>query len=238
MTPMPIPPPRVGLIVPINNTTMERELLGWLPPGSTCITLRIPRGKGLLTRAVLPAYQDASLALAREFPAALDIIAYGCTAAGFLGGPPADAALAARIEAATGTQVVTTASAMVAELLAAAVRRVDLVTPYADAVNQGLEAFLAAASIVVGRIERLPAPDVDALGRLTAEDVAAAARRLAGSDSDAIFIACSQLPTATVLAPLGEALGKPVLSSIQATAAQVMLTIRGRPHPVAAELPR
>jgi maleate cis-trans isomerase len=225
---MPTSPLRVGLIVPINNTTMERELLGWLPPGSTCVTLRIPRGKGLLTRAVLPAYQDASLALAREFPAGLDIIAYGCTAAGFLGGPPADAALAARIEAATGTRVVTTASAMVAELLGAAVRRVDLVTPYADAVNQGLEAFLAAAAIGVGRIERLPAPDVDALGRLTAEDVAAAALGLAGSDSDAIFIACSQLPTATVLAPLSEALGKPVLSSIQATAARVLLAMASR----------
>ena len=232
---MPTPPLRVGLIVPINNTTMERELLGALPPGSSCVTLRIPRGKGLLTREVLPAYQDASLALAREFPAALDIIAYGCTAAGFLAGPPADAALAARIEAATGTAVVTTARAMVAELLAASVRRVDLVTPYADAVNQGLEAFLAASAIAVGRIERLPAPDVDALGRLTADDVAAAARRLTGSDSDAIFIACSQLPTATVLGPLREACGKPVLSSIQATAAQVLLAVGRRSQPVAAK---
>lgn len=194
---MATPPLRIGLIVPINNTTMERELLGWLPPGSTCITLRIPRGKGLLTRDVLPAYQDASLALAREFPAALDIIAYGCTAAGFLAGPPADAALAARIEAATSIPVVTTAAAMVAELLAASVRRVDLVTPYADAVNQGLTDFLAAAAIAVGRIERLSAPDVDALGRLTAADVAAAAKRLSGAEGDAIFIACSQLPTAT-----------------------------------------
>jgi maleate cis-trans isomerase len=119
---------------------------------------------------------------------------------------------------------------MVAELSAASVCRVDLVTPYSDAVNQGLTAFLAAAAIAVGRIERLSAPDVDALGRLTAEDVAAAAKRLAGSDSDAIFIACSQLPTATVLAPLSEACGKPVLSSIQATAAQVLLAVRRRSH--------
>jgi maleate cis-trans isomerase len=236
MTPMvtrtTAPPLRVGLIVPINNTTMERELLGWLPAGSTCRTLRIPRGKGMLTREVVPAYQDASLALARGFPPSLDIIAYGCTAAGFLAGPQADAALATRIAAATGTPVVTTARAMVAELLAASVRVVDLVTPYSDAVNQGLAAFLAAADIAVGRIERLAAPDVDALGRLTAADVAAAAGCLISSASDAIFIACSQLPTATVLSPLREACGKPVLSSIQATAAQVMLAVRQRSRPV------
>ena len=38
-----IGPLRVGLMVPINNTTMERELLAWLPAGSRCTTLRIPR---------------------------------------------------------------------------------------------------------------------------------------------------------------------------------------------------
>jgi maleate cis-trans isomerase len=219
---------RIGLMVPINNTTMERELLDWLLPGSTYLTLRIPRGKGLLTRDAVPAYQDAALALALKFPPWLEIIAYGCTAAGFLAGPQADADLAARIEAATATPVVTTAQAMVAELLAISARRVDLVTPYSDAVNQGLEGFLADAGIQVGRIERLPAPDVEALGRLTAHDVATATRRLIGSDSDAVFIACSQLPTATVLDPLGKACGKPVLSSIRATATQVMLAVRRR----------
>ena len=33
---------KVGLMVPMNNTTMERELLAWLPAESTCATLRIP----------------------------------------------------------------------------------------------------------------------------------------------------------------------------------------------------
>ena len=216
-------PLHAGLIVPINNTTMERELLGWLPPGSTCITRRIPRGKGLLTREAIPAYQDATLALVGDFPTGLDIIAYGCTAAGFIAGPKADAAMAARIEDLTGTPVVTTARAMVSELLAIGASEVDLVTPYSDAVNEGLCAYLEAAGIAAGRIERLAAPDVDALGRLTADDVREAAHRLIGSPSDAIFIACSQLPTASVLMPLRAACGKPVLSSIQATASQAML---------------
>ena len=43
-------PLRLGLMVPINNTTMEGELLKWLPAGSTCTTIKIPRGAGLLTR--------------------------------------------------------------------------------------------------------------------------------------------------------------------------------------------
>ena len=57
----------VGLMVPINNTTMERELLAWLPAGSTCDTQRIPRGKGLLTKETLPEYVAQALTLAQTF---------------------------------------------------------------------------------------------------------------------------------------------------------------------------
>jgi len=223
-------PVRAGLIVPINNTTMERELLSWLPPGSTCITLRIPRGKGLLTLEAIPAYQAASLALAHDFPEGLDVIAYGCTAAGFLAGPAADASLGAQIAADTHTKVITTAGAMVAQLQAIEARSVDLVTPYSDAVNAGLASFMAHAGITLGRVARLHAPDVEALGRLTEADVTQAAHSLIGAQGDAVFIACSQLPTANILADLRVALGKPVLSSIQSTAAQALHTLREETH--------
>jgi maleate cis-trans isomerase len=223
-------PLRVGLIVPASNTTMARELSGWLPPGSDCLIRPIAFAPVLLTPAVLPAYLEAAVAAARELPAGLDVIAYGCTAAGFLGGAALDADLAGRIAAATGLPVVTAAGAMVAELLALGLRRVDLVTPYGDAVNAGLVAFLAGAAIAVGRIERLCAPDVAALCRLTAEDVATAARGLAGSAGEGVFIACTQLPTASVLGPLRQACGKPVLSSNQATAARVLWTARQGAH--------
>ena len=45
---------RIGLMVPVNNTTMESEMLAWLPENSTCRTLRIARGKSTLTPADLP----------------------------------------------------------------------------------------------------------------------------------------------------------------------------------------
>lgn len=57
---------RVGLMVPINNTTMEGELAAWLPPGSIVTRVGIPRGAGLLTRETMPAYRDAAVALAAQ----------------------------------------------------------------------------------------------------------------------------------------------------------------------------
>ena len=76
-------PVNVGLMIPINNTTIERDLLAWLPAGSRCTTLRIPRGKGLLTSETMPAYKAQALALAARFTESdIDVVAYGCTAAG------------------------------------------------------------------------------------------------------------------------------------------------------------
>jgi len=79
-------------MVPMENTAMERELLAWLPAGSTCATLRTPRGTGLLTAESIPDYRAQALSLARRVAAMdLDVVAYGCTAASFISGPEADA---------------------------------------------------------------------------------------------------------------------------------------------------
>ena len=90
----------------------------WLPRGSTVTTVKIPRGQGLLTEETLPAYRDSAIALARQHFAngGFDLIAYGCTAAGFLSGPAGDAELSAMLTEATGLPVVTTARAMVRAL--------------------------------------------------------------------------------------------------------------------------
>ena len=111
-------PIRVGLMVPSNNTTMEVELLAWLPAGSTVTTVKIPRGPGLLTTETIPAYRDSAIALARQHfgKGEVDLIAYGCTAAGFISGPSGDAELSAMLTEATGLPVVTTARAMVSAL--------------------------------------------------------------------------------------------------------------------------
>lgn len=213
----------VGLMVPINNTTMERELLAWLPAGSTCVTLRIPRGKGLLTTETLPAYKAQALALAARFAEHdIDIVAYGCTAAGFISGPAGDSRLAVELAAITGKPVVTTARSMVLALQEAKAKKIALVTPYLDTVNVQLKAFLADGGIQVKRFNSLHAATVDDLGRIESAAVARLARLTMDRDCDALFIACAQLPTYGILDELRNELGRPVLSSNWATARQVL----------------
>ena len=217
-------PLHVGLMVPSNNTTMEGELLAWLPAGSTVTTVKIPRGAGLLTRETIPAYRDNAISLAREHfrKAEFDLIAYGCTAAGFILGPSGDAALSMMLSDATGLPIVTTARAMVSALQHDKARRIAVVTPYNDAVNGQLTAFLADGGIEVVRLETFRAPDVVALGCITAQQVRNLACATMGPDCDALFIGCSQLPTYAILADLQREFDRPAWSSIRATAWDAM----------------
>lgn len=215
-------PLNVGLMVPINNKTMEGELLKWLPEGSTCRTLKIPRGAGLLTRETVPAYKQAALDLARRFSEHdLDAVVYGCTAAGFIYGPAGDAELAGQLSDITGLPVTTTARAMVDALQQSGAREIAVVTPYHDHVNEQLTAFLAASHIHVRTLSTFRAASVEELGRITAEQVAERARETMTEECDALFIGCSQLPTHAILEQLKRELGCPVESSIHATAQQV-----------------
>lgn len=118
--------------------------------------------------------------------------------------------------------MITTARAMVNALLHDGARRIDVVTPYQDAVNVQLEAFLADGGINVLRMASFRAPDVAALGRITATQVRDLARATMGPDADAVFIGCSQLPTHAILDALAAESGKPAWSSIKATAWDLM----------------
>lgn len=210
---------RLGLMVPANNTTMEAELLAWLPAGASCTTLRIPRRQGLLGRADLPEYVGQAESMARRFAEEpVDLVVYGCTAAGILAGPERDAAIAASLEKITGSPVVTTASSMVASLEEEGASNIALVTPYSDEVNERLKAFLACSEIRVRNMKSLGAANVEELGAIGADAVAGLARETVDSGCDALFIACSQLPTRAIVGPLEKEFRKPVWSSIKATA--------------------
>jgi len=210
---------RVMLVVPENNTTMHQELLHWLPRGSSCEVVRVPRGKGLLTTESLPAYKNATIEVCEQSANdTFDIVAYGCTAAGFILGPEGDREMAQRINDVTGKPVVTTAHSMVLALQEISAKNISLLTPYQDHVNDQLKLFLESGDIHVQHFDSFYAKDVIALGKITAEQVQEKAKTLFSEDVDALFIACSQLPTQEVLNPLSSLLGKPVLSSIQVTA--------------------
>jgi maleate cis-trans isomerase len=177
---------RVLLIVPENNTTMHPELLQQLPEGSHCEILKIPRGKGLLTKETIGDYKESTISLCEKLDnAKFDIVAYGCTAAGFILGPDGDAEMAQRISHATGKPVVTTASSMTQALSELGAKNISLLTPYSEHVNVQLKSFCDHSQIQVQHFDSFYAPDTTALGQITSEQVREKAQTLFADDIDA-----------------------------------------------------
>jgi maleate isomerase len=220
------------LVVPENNTTMEPEISMLCPALAPIPVARVKRPARTLLREDLPAYAEATLEAVAPFAAEpLDLVIYGCTAAGFLGGPGSDARMVERLAERTRATVVSTAGAMIDALRSAGVSETAVVTPYLQPVNDGLRGYLASSGIRVETLNSFFCKTTAELGAITEEQVCELARRTVTPQSKSLFVACSQLPTLHAVAQLRAELGIPVWSSIQASAwaAAEAMTMRGFP---------
>lgn len=214
---------RALLVVPANNSTMEPELRAYCPSIGELAVARVPRPARTLLKEDIPAYHVSTLQAVGAFAGkSFDIIVYGCTAAGFLAGPDGDSAMAQALSQRFGVETVTTARAMVEVLWHEHATRVDVVTPYLDVVNSGLTNFLKAGGIKVNVLNSFRCKTTAELGTIRLEQVFTLAHETAKAEGDALFIACSQLPTYDIITPLRRELQRPVWSSIQATAWAVL----------------
>lgn len=220
------------IVVPENNTTMEPQISALCPALAPIPVARVQRPARTLLLEDLPAYADATMDAIEPFAAEpWDLVIYGCTAAGFLGGPDSNARMVERLRERTGAVVVSTAGAMIGALRGAGVTETAVVTPYLQPVNDGLRGYLELSGIRVETLNSFFCKTTAELGAITEDQVLKLARRTVTSQSKSLFVACSQLPTLNVVAQLRAELGIPVWSSIQATAwaGAEALTSRGLP---------
>jgi maleate cis-trans isomerase len=209
---------RTLLCFPANNTTMEPEMSALCPELTPFAIARVRLPPRMLAQEDIPAYTDSTLAAVAAVQPPPDLVVHGCTAAGFLAGAAATAEIVAALGRQTGAAVVSTAAAMVEVLRGDGVHETAVITPYPQAVNDGLRAYLIGAGIEVETLVSRECRTTEELGNVTSEQVYDLALTAVTPHSKALFIACSQLPTLEILEPLRQRLGIPVWSSISATA--------------------
>ena len=220
---------RVMVVMPENNTTIVPEISALCPALAPLAIARVKRPPRTLLLEDLPAYAEATLeAIAPFVDDPCDLVIYGCTAAGFLGGRSGNARMVARLRERTGADVVSTADAMVDVLGEAGVSETAVVTPYLQPVNDGLRGYLEEAGIRVGTLNSFFCRTTAELGAITESEVLELARRTVTSSSQSLFVACSQLPTLRAVAELRRELEIPVWSSISATAWAAARAMAGR----------
>ncbi len=203
---------RVGLLAPSSNSTQEPEFAAMLPAS---VSLHVAR---LSLASVDP---DSTLNVVTELEkeaikladADVDVIVLAATAPSTRMGKGYDAQLVKRIEDATGKRATTAATAMLEAFAAMNIRRVALAAPWASQTNTVVAAFLQAHGIeVVSQVAMDVMRNLD-IGRLapqTAFDHGLLADR---TEADAVFLACGNWWTASVVERLEAAITKPVLTT-------------------------
>lgn len=215
---------RVMVVMPENNTTIVPEISTLCPALTPLAVARVKRPPRTLLREDLPAYAEATLEAIAPFAGkpssyrSWDLVIYGCTAAGFLGGRSGNARMVECLRERTGATVVSTAEAMVDVLREAGVSETTVVTPYLEPVNDGLRGYLAEGGIHVEILNSFFCKTTAELGAITEDQVLDLARKTVTPSSKSLFVACSQLPTMRAIAELRHELDIPVWSSIAATA--------------------
>lgn len=215
---------RIGLVVPSTNTTCEMEFHRLAPEGVSVHTARVflPEADDPETRIEQIRAMDKGLLDAVREVASVEpgVIVWACTAASFLGGERHEAHLARELAQAVGIPVLTTSGAVVDALRELGVRRVAMATPYVDAINKReklfLEVSLPGLEVVglvgAGIVGNLPK------GRLAPESAYLAGRQVNTDAAEAVFLSCTNWRTLEILESLEQDLGKPVISSVQASA--------------------
>lgn len=208
---------RIGLIVPSSNSVNEPEFDARVPPGVSAHTSRMHHTKTSVENQSAMAEKGRRCAelLSTVEP---DVVAFGCTTGSLVTGEARYALeMEADLAAAAGVPVVVTAAAVLRAFAALDVDAVAVHTPYPEEMNEREAAFIEDAGVDVLGINGLGLSSTTAKGEVPPEKVYRHARATDESAADAVFISCTNYRTFEVVERLEADLGKPVVTSNQAT---------------------
>jgi maleate isomerase len=214
------PRARLGLLVLATDQVIEHEwrlILAGLP-GVALYESRLwndARITPLTLRAMEPLIAPATALLLPDEP--LDVIAFGCTSASMVLGEARIAELIRSVRPAIRTTTPVTAA--LAALAALGARRIALLTPYREDVNEGIRRWFEGRGIEVAARASFEEEDDHKVARISEASIQDAVLTLARETTvDAVFVSCTSLRVAAIARTTEAMVGCPVLSSNHAMA--------------------
>ena len=211
---------KLGLIVPPTNTVNEAEWQKMVPDNITVHVTRMPLHADTTSdegkKALFDDIRKATLDLAE---AGLNVIAYGCTAGSMV--HPANN-LSKFMQGMVNIPCVTTAESILTALDDLDVKKISVATPYHRALNQHEEEFLSLNGFEVVQISGLNIGqsgihEYIEIARTPLDVVKSHIKSVDCCEAEAILISCTDFPSLSLIPNLEEELGKPIISSNQAT---------------------
>ncbi len=223
---------RVGLVILATDHTTEpdfRRMVASERVGvyAARIAYANPTTPENLRRMQPALTEGASLILPGE---PLDAICYSCTSASVVIG---DAEIEAAIGAAKpGVPVVTPTMAAMRGLKALGASRISVLTPYVVETGRPMADYFQRHGFDLASFTCLGFDDDREMARIKPSALVDLAREVMADDAEALFISCTALRSAGVAAEIEAAIGRPVVTSNQATAWNCLrLCGDAGPHP-------
>ena len=212
----------MGLIALATDLTTERDFARLMPHDqvgvyTTRVAYENPTTPENL-RHMAPRLTSAADLILPDEP--LDVICYSCTAASVVIG---DEAVTQAIHAVRpGVPVVTPAAAARQAFAALGVQKISVLTPYLIETSQPMADYFTQHGLEIQRFECLGLDDDRMMARISAKDIIEAACRVDVPEAEAVFISCTAVPAVAVIAAIEARIGKPVVTSNQASAWAMM----------------
>lgn len=211
---------RIGVLLPPGNVTVEREFARYAPAGVAFNYNRLSRPVSESSKSSLlsmvHSLERTARDLAQTHP---ELMLFACTSGSFLEGRGKEDELARRIFTYTGVPAITTSMAVVDALSALKLKRVYMITPYPDDINDEEVGFLGHYGVEVAGYDAFRC----AVTELTAAVPSAAVAEMALKHRadikrcDGLFVSCTQLLTLDQIETIERELDRPVVTSNQAT---------------------
>ena len=229
-------PLRLGVLTPSSNTALEplTSALVAALPGASAHFSRFRVTEIALDAAALGQFDDGKILAAAELlsDAKVDVIGWSGTSSGWLGFDR-DRQLVERIRERTGI-VATTAVLALNELLALKqVRRLALVTPYTEDVQQKIVANYATLGIEVVTERHAGIRINHDFAGVPPAKLRAMIQEVAVARPQAITTFCTNLHAAPLAPEVERALGIPLLDTVSTTVWGMVRAAGGSPAPIA-----
>lgn len=209
---------RVGLLIPSSNSVMEVDFYRNLPHDTTVHTGRmymvdttVAGENRMLDEFTMPAAETVATAMPH-------ITVFGCTSAGALRGDEYDRDLCARIGEVTGSVPVSVIASVNRALAATHAKRISVVTPYVDELNQRIQASLEATGLEVAEMHGMGISHNFDIASVTPEEIVEFIQQKVGArpKGEALFISCTNYNAMSALSLLKITYDLPIVTSNQA----------------------
>jgi aldehyde:ferredoxin oxidoreductase len=210
--------PRVGLIIPSSNTTLEMDFNRSFKREATIHAARMYME--VVTRANEKKMIREDLPRAVDLIGSLcpDVIVFGCTSGGAVGGLEHDRKIASWVERRSKVKCITVLSSVIQALKKEGCRQIGVLTPYIQEVNEDIRKSLTQARFRVRFIHGMGLVHNVQVGRVTPREIFRFAQEVGPPlhNAQALFFSCANWRALEALPQLRRVFEIPIITSNQA----------------------